>query len=459
MRALEPGDPARVGDYRLLARIGAGGMGTVYLGRSRGGRPVAVKLIDREYVGERGYRDRFRREVAAARRVGGAYSAALLDADPDAEMPWLVSEFLPAVSLREAVRDFGPLPAAAVWMLAAGVAEALAAIHAAGIAHLDLKPANVLLTLDGPRVIDFGIARAADAGAGTVTNAMPIAGSAGYMSPEQAAGAEAGPASDVFSLGTTLAYASTGVEPYGDGVDYVKRYRIQHGAPELDGVADLPLRVLIANLMARDPAARPTATQLRGYLATVLPTEHRSWLPEPIVTEVQRRALEAENPPVAGVVASSPKLSRRALLFGGGGGVVVGVGALAAWFGLRGANPPPSPSLSPSLSPSSSPSSSPSPSAAPTVTLQFYLTGNTTVTSLTYVVNGQPTTLKNLRLPWRKAITVPKRGVSGTWRLRYSHSGGDVQYHVLLNGFELWLGSTGSITGRYSEDRSEKFDA
>jgi serine/threonine protein kinase len=455
--ALEPDDPASVGGYRLLARIGAGGMGTVYLGRSRTGRPVAVKLIDRAYVGERGYRDRFRREVQAARRVGGGFSAALLDADPDAETPWLVSEYLPALSLREAVRDFGPLSAAAVWMLAAGVAEALAAIHAAGIAHLDLKPANVLLTLDGPRVIDFGIARAADAA--TATQHTPIAGSAAYMSPEQAAGAEAGPASDIFSLGTTLTYASTGVEPYGDGLDYVKMYRIQHGAPRLDGISDLRLRVLVANLMVPDPAARPTATQLRGYLASVLPVEHRTWLPDRVVTEVQRRALEAANPPVtaARAQAASPprrQVSRRALLLGGAGVGVAAIGIPVGWLALRPSAPP-----TPKPSPSPTPPPSPSPSAAATVRLEFFFTGNGSLSSLTYVVNGTTTTLRNVKLPWRKAIAVPERGIAGTWRLRYTVASGTAHFTVLRNGFELQFGGAGAGFPSATEDRRGSFDS
>jgi serine/threonine protein kinase len=184
---LERGDPRAVGSYRILARIGTGGMAVVYLGRSRGGRVVAVKVMHAELAREPEYRDRFRREAAATRAAGGVHSPPFLDADPDADAPWMATAFLPSIPLREAVERFGPLPPASVRRLAAGLAEALAALHRAGIVHLDVKPANVLLTADGPRLIDFGIA------AGTLPAGS--AGSWGFMSPEQVAG-HAGPPSE-----------------------------------------------------------------------------------------------------------------------------------------------------------------------------------------------------------------------------------------------------------------------
>ncbi|WP_163505866.1 serine/threonine-protein kinase [Fodinicola acaciae] len=438
MRGLEPADPRQVGGYRLLARIGSGGMGTVYFGRSAGGRPVAVKVLHPSFVADPAFRSRFRREVTAARTVGGGFSAPLLDADPDADVPWLVTEFLPAVSLRDA----GVLPVEAVWPLAAGIAEALVSVHRAGIAHLDLKPANVLLTADGPRVIDFGIARAMDAS--TVTHAGVFAGSPGFMSPEQVAGRDAGPASDIFSLGSTLVYAVTGAEPYGDGTPYAKMYRIQHHPPLLEGVTDERLRVLIANLMVPDPAARPTAAQLTGYLASLQANPSSAWLPAPLLAEIQRRAIEAENPP-AEIAATAPKnVSRRALLYGGIGAVAAaGVAAIPVVLGLRSAL---APKPSPSKKPLTQPYVTRTPSTPATTDLEFTFTGKVTLTSITITINGRATTEKNRKLPWRKVIQVPQ-GKHGTYAVHYSYTAGELAYRVLIGGIQIATGSAGSTNG------------
>jgi serine/threonine protein kinase len=213
MDPLQPGDPAQVGAYRLEGRLGGGAMGRVFLGRSPGGRPVAVKLVRPELAGDGSFRVRFAREVAAARRVGGFYTAQVIDADPDADPPWLVTAYIPGPSLSEAIRVHGPLPADALRALGAGLAEGLAAIHACGLVHRDLKPGNVILADDGPRVIDFGISRALDAT--SITTAHAIIGTPAYMSPEQASGQPAGPGSDVFSLGSVLVHAATGASPSG----------------------------------------------------------------------------------------------------------------------------------------------------------------------------------------------------------------------------------------------------
>src|SRR5580692_12445965 len=197
MDALQPDDPRQVGRYRLLRRLGTGGMGRVFLGHSPGGRLVAVKLIRAELADDPGFRLRFAQEVAAARRVGGIFTAPVVDADPDGPQPWLVTAYVDGPSLAEAVVAQGPMPVDSVLILAAGLAEGLGAVHAAGVVHRDLKPSNVLLAADGPRVIDFGISRAVDAT--HLTRTGMIIGSPAFMSPEQVEGSAVGPTSDVFS--------------------------------------------------------------------------------------------------------------------------------------------------------------------------------------------------------------------------------------------------------------------
>ncbi|WP_143220122.1 serine/threonine-protein kinase, partial [Actinomadura sp. CNU-125] len=285
MQALDPGDPRSVETsgrpYRLLARLGSGGMGTVYLGRSAAGRAVAIKIVHPEFAADERFRERFRREAELSATVGGGFTAPVVDAAPDAPAPWLATAFLPSVPLRDAVRTSGALPPAAVRYLAAGVAEALAEIHGAGIVHRDLTPANVLLTADGPRVIDFGIARALDAA--TITNSETPLGAPGFMSPEQAAGDPIGPSSDVFTLGATLMYASTGREPFGTGTWHEQVLRLRSERPRLDRVPDEELRALIAECMDRDPSRRPTAARLVDRLGA----EPVAW-PPAIAGEIDR---------------------------------------------------------------------------------------------------------------------------------------------------------------------------
>ena len=234
MHELQLGDPDLIGPYRLRARLGAGGMGRVYYGLSPGGRPVAVKVIRADLAQDPEFRARFRREVAVARSVSGLFTAPVIDADADGRVPWLATEYVRGPSLADAVSQHGPLPAASVLALARGLAEGLSAIHAAGVVHRDLKPANVLLAADGPRVIDFGISRAAEASGLTQTGF--VVGSPGFMSPEQAEGLAVGPPGDVFSLGAVLAFAATGQGPFGSGSTPAMVYRVVHGAPRLDRV-------------------------------------------------------------------------------------------------------------------------------------------------------------------------------------------------------------------------------
>ncbi|MFF5726055.1 serine/threonine-protein kinase [[Kitasatospora] papulosa] len=256
---LQADDPPVVAGYRLVARLGAGGMGRVYLSHTQGGRPVAIKVVRPELADDPGFRRRFGREVKAARQVRGAYTAELVDADPDGVPPWLATLYVPGPSLAEAVNRRGPLPVAAVLWLMAGVAEALQAIHAEGIVHRDLKPSNVLLAADGPRVIDFGIALAADGTSYTATNGTM--GTPPFMAPEQASGDEITAATDVFALGQTAAYAALGKPIYGDGPAVNVLYRIVHSAPDLSLLPE-PLRPLFARCLAADPAERATPAEV-----------------------------------------------------------------------------------------------------------------------------------------------------------------------------------------------------
>ncbi|GGJ01382.1 hypothetical protein GCM10010121_009710 [Streptomyces brasiliensis] len=256
---LQADDPREVAGYRLAARLGAGGMGRVYLSHTRGGRPVAIKVVRPELADDPDFRHRFRREITAAQRVRGAYTAELIDADADGVPPWLATLYVPGPSLADAVRRRGPLPVPAVLWLMAGVAEALQAIHGAGIVHRDLKPSNVLLASDGPRVIDFGISLAADISSHTATGAA--IGTPQFMAPEQATADEVTAATDVFALGQTAAFAALGRPLYGDGPSATILYRIVHSEPAL---SELPeqLRPLIARCLANDPAERATLAEI-----------------------------------------------------------------------------------------------------------------------------------------------------------------------------------------------------
>ncbi|KQZ18786.1 serine/threonine-protein kinase [Streptomyces clavifer] len=256
---LRADDPPVVGGYRLAARLGAGGMGQVYLSHTQGGRPVAVKVVRPELADDPGFRRRFGREIEAARQVRGAYTAELIDADADGVPPWLATLYVPGPSLTEAVTRRGPLPVPAVLWLMAGVAEALQAIHAEGIVHRDLKPSNVLLAADGPRVIDFGIALAVDGTSYTATGGT--IGTPAFMTPEQASGDETTAATDVFALGQTAAFAALGRPLYGSGSAVNMLYRIVHCEPDLS-LLPQALRPLFARCLAADPAQRATPAEV-----------------------------------------------------------------------------------------------------------------------------------------------------------------------------------------------------
>ncbi|WP_433476298.1 WD40 repeat domain-containing serine/threonine protein kinase [Spirillospora sp. CA-142024] len=266
MDPLRNDDPRQVGPYRLEGRLGAGGMGEVFLGVSPGGRKVAVKVVRAQYAADPEFRRRFAREIEAARKVGGFHTAQVVDADPDAESPWMVTAFVPGPSLRQVVLRQGPLAPGAVRELGAGLAEGLAAIHACGLVHRDLKPGNVIMAPDGPRVIDFGIARAADATA--LTSAGAVVGTFSFMSPEQVRADVTGPASDVFSLGCVLAYAALGRGPFDATTIPAIVRKIVGAPPDLAGLtADLHLRDLIVRCLEKDAARRPTVQDVLAGLA------------------------------------------------------------------------------------------------------------------------------------------------------------------------------------------------
>ncbi|GAB2583876.1 hypothetical protein GCM10027168_15880 [Streptomyces capparidis] len=425
MHPLERGDPRAVGSHRILARIGTGGTAVVYLGRSRGGRVVAVKVLHAELAREPEHRDRFRREAAATRAAGGVHSPPFLDADPDADVPWMATAFLPSISLRDAVERFGPLPPASVRRLAAWLAEALAALHRAGIVHLDVKPANVLLTADGPRLIDFGIA------AGTLPAGS--AGSWGFMSPEQVAG-HAGPPSDIYSLGATLEYA--------------------HGG---QGCGDETLSALIAACREPDATARPTAAELTACLVPAARDAEppgAAWLPPPVMAAIDLEASASDNPPTPPPPLPTPR--RRLLLTGGAAVLAAATGVTAVLAATSdGGQPaederPPesesapsratagaAPAASASAPSPSAPTPSPSPTAEPAV-LRLVVTGDGgPLTSLDYAVNGEFTRLKNVALPWRTTVEVPRERGGVDWRVRLTIASGKVRIRVYLDGSRL----------------------
>ncbi|MGW3409055.1 serine/threonine-protein kinase [Streptomyces sp. NPDC000888] len=295
MQPLGVDEPTVVGPYRLLGRLGSGGMGRVYLGRSAGGRTVAVKIVHPHFALDEEFRARFRREVEAARRVGGAWTAPVLDADPEAPVPWVATGYAAGPSLAAAVADAGALPIHSVRVLGAGLAEALSAVHALGLVHRDVKPSNVLLTLDGPLLIDFGIARATD-GTASLTSTGVSVGSPGYMSPEQILGKTvAGPA-DVFSLGALLVYAATGEPPFPGDSSASLLYKVVHEEPRL-GSLEGELRQLVAQCLAKDPAERPAPGDVARRLAPegAARLVAAGWLPGPMVEQVSRSAVRLLN--------------------------------------------------------------------------------------------------------------------------------------------------------------------
>ncbi|MGA5194422.1 protein kinase domain-containing protein [Streptomyces exfoliatus] len=294
-------DPTTVAGYRLAAKLGAGGMGKVYLSYTPGGRPVAIKLIRPEFGEDAEFRRRFAQEVRSAQRVQGLFTAPVIDADPEGAQPWLATAYVPGPSLADAVVAHGALPVETVLLLVAGMAEALHVIHGAGIVHRDLKPSNVLLASDGPRVIDFGIAHAADAT--SLTGSGVTIGTPSFMAPEQAAGRKVTPATDIFALGQVAAYAATGLPAFGEGTSHGVLYRIVHEEPDLSAVPER-LSELVTRCLAKAPEARPTLAEVirlcqEANAATVL-RRPEDWLPGAVSAEITARAAApapAQTPP------------------------------------------------------------------------------------------------------------------------------------------------------------------
>ena len=263
-------DPKSVGGYKLVDRLGSGGMGIVYRGRSRSGREVAVKVVHAQYAEDKVFRARFRQEIEAVRKVSGAFTAPVVDADPEAVRPWMATQYVPGRSLADRIREGGALRPAELRQLALGLVEALRDIHRAGVVHRDLKPANVLLAEDGPRVIDFGISRAAE-NHQTLTETGQMIGTPPFMSPEQFTDArKVGPASDVFSLGALLVFSAAGRGPFDADSPYLTAFRVVHHAPELGGVAQ-PLRTVLERCLTKEAADRPGLDALAREFEAVLP--------------------------------------------------------------------------------------------------------------------------------------------------------------------------------------------
>jgi hypothetical protein len=457
MQNLRAWDPATVGGYELIGLLGAGGMGEVFLGRDRDGRLAAVKVVHDAFARDGEFRARFAREVATARKVRGPWTAAVIDADPDAPRPWLAAEYVNGPSLRDTVSEHGPLPEQTVGMLAARLAQALAAIHAAGLVHRDLTPANVLLAGDGPRVIDFGIARAMDTTKLTVTG--QAIGTPAYMAPEQLAEGAVGPAADVFTLGSLLYFAATGNGPFDDTSVLATLRRVAAADPDL---SPLPsgIRDLVRRCLAASPADRPTAEDLASTLVDGTATlASGSWLPPAVGTLVQEHRDRVgvhtlvERPPPAPVAARTDARSpRRWKLVLGVTAVVVlaGLGTVAAIFGWA-STPDPSAAASTGL-PASAPAPSAPPSPAPVQRVGFVpavIPGWTAATSLSRDVAYDVPPSWEVRSPGEELFVDGRTVLKGTAWFKHGACPGD-QY-----GERALAGVSGSSTSNPADVAKE----
>ncbi|MCX4782267.1 serine/threonine-protein kinase [Streptomyces sp. NBC_01264] len=375
--ALSADDPQAIGGYRLRARLGSGGMGVVYLAHTPGGRPIALKAVRRELASDPEFRRRFAQEVASARRIHGLFTAQVIDSGVEDPTPWLATAYVSGPSLHEVVRRHGPLPTRTVLLLLAGIAEALQAIHGAGVVHRDLKPANVLLAEDGPRVIDFGIARAADAAALTGTGLR--IGTAAFMAPEQALGHPATPATDVFALGTLAAYVACGIAPFGNGPESSALYRVVHEHPDLTRVPH-ELYGLVSWCLAKQPGDRPQPAEViasvRAHpLVCGHPEFTDGWLPRPVREELGGGGGGAAGGTGGGDTAwpAAPapfQATRTATAYPGPAGAApyspgTGFPGPRTDSGARPDGQPPAPASVPVRTPAPSPVHSPAPSPVP----------------------------------------------------------------------------------------------
>ncbi|MFD9427942.1 MULTISPECIES: WD40 repeat domain-containing serine/threonine protein kinase [unclassified Streptomyces] len=487
MDALKPDDPQWVGPYRLEGRLGEGGMGSVYLGTSPGGRKVAVKLIKRELASTPEFRQRFAREVEAARRVGGFHTAQVVDADPDAASPWLVTAFIAGPNLHEVVDADGPLAPDAVLRLGAGLAEGLAAIHTCGLIHRDLKPGNVILAEDGPRIIDFGIARAVDASSLTATGT--IIGTYAYMSPEQIRADRAGAASDVFSLGSVLAFAATGRGPFDAPTLIEVVQRILDEPPALDGV-DGALRGLLAECLAKDPAARPSVAALPRRFAggptpgapadpriPAPPSTPPSAAPEQTIALAPRPQQSlyvptapgdspvppGYGPPAAASTTTQRGPSRRTLLIGGAGATAAAiVGTVALLRGRGDADGTNQGAKGSDNSPSSSPGSSSSASPSPPKPTKEYvpLKGLATTRALAFSTDGTSLCATGSNTVCRWDLTTRKATptyIGSPGFLQPTLISRDLTYVVRAeeNKIRIWSTATGKTLHTFSVAKSK----
>ncbi|MEU2077941.1 protein kinase [Streptomyces sp. NPDC013489] len=320
--ALSDDDPREIGGYRLHARLGAGGMGVVYLAYTPGGRPIALKAVRAEFAADPEFRERFAQEVASARRIHGLFTAQVVDYGVDARTPWLATAYVPGPTLQQVVQRHGPLPVRTVLLLVAGIAEALQGIHGVGVVHRDLKPANVLIAADGPRVIDFGIARAADATA--LTGAGLRIGTAAFMAPEQALGLQATAATDVFALGALAVYVSGGAPPFGSGPESAALYRVVHEAPDLAAVP-AALRDLVGRCLAKSPEERPSTAELIAAVHAhpavgPRPEFADGWLPHPVSADIAGHGAGPASPRHAQPTVTATAFSSRSPHWGSGAG-------------------------------------------------------------------------------------------------------------------------------------------
>ncbi|GAA2076560.1 PQQ-binding-like beta-propeller repeat protein [Actinomadura alba] len=338
MEPLRADDPARIGDYRLVARLGAGAMGRVFLGQGPSGDPVAVKVVHARFAHRQDRRERFAREIAAVGGIDPAYVAPVVDHDMSAAEPWLATAYLPGLTLRQVAELHGPLPAPSVRALGAALARALTVIHRAGVLHRDLKPSNLVLTPDGPRVVDFGIAR--PDWADTITVPGALLGTPGYIPPERIRDRRSGREGDVFAFGAVLVYAATGEGPFGDGSAPVLLYRTQSEEPRLDAlraaVDDAQLIEIIMSCLARDPRRRPTAEELAGRFTEAPDPVGTRWLPDEVAASVTD-AGGPQRPPHA---PGRTRTRRTVLALGATGAVLATLGPSAYGAFSTGARQP-----------------------------------------------------------------------------------------------------------------------